>query len=199
MGKRKGDHPKRLGPAARRRQVLAAAAGLFRRKGYRVVTVEVIAEAAGVKPEALAREFPAKADVLAALYAEFQAAFAGPADTPDPVGHLAGLPDRFRKAAKTHAGAVAAVFEVLAQPADEANLIAGCLRSSEAAIADAIRAGQRAGVVRRTLDPATAARDWLRYLFGSELLKATDPPAAAEEHPPPPADVLVHGLLKTDV
>jgi AcrR family transcriptional regulator len=200
MAKQKGDHPKRVGPAARRRLVLAAAAGLFRRKGYRTVTVDHIAEAAGVKPELLAKQFAAKADVLAALYAEFHAAaFAPPAaEPPDPAGHLAVLPDRFRKAVKAHAGTVAAVFELLAQPADDAELITGCLRSSEAALADAIRAGQAAGVVRRTLDPATAARDWLRYLFGLELLKPTDPPPTAEEHPPV-ADVLVHGLLKTDI
>ena len=57
MAKPKGDHPKRVGPAARRRLVLAAAAGLFRRRGYRAVTVEQIAEAAGVKPELLAKWF----------------------------------------------------------------------------------------------------------------------------------------------
>jgi AcrR family transcriptional regulator len=201
MAKPKGDHPKRVGPAARRRLVLTAAAGLFRRKGYRAVTVELIAEAAGVKPELLEKQFPAKGDVLSALYAEFHAAaFAPPAAEPaDPAGHLAVLPDRFRKAVKAHAGVVAAVFELLAQPADDADLIAGCLRSSEVVVADAIRAGQAAGVVRRTLDPATAARDWLRYLFGLELLRPTDPPATAEQHPSPVADVLVHGLLKTDI
>jgi AcrR family transcriptional regulator len=200
MGKRKADLPKRVGPAARRRQVLTAAAALFRRKGYRAITVELIAETTGVKSEVLTRVFPAKADVLSALYAEFHAAaFAGPAEPPDPAAHLAALPDRFRKAAKAHAGVLAAMLELLAQPADDVDLIAGCLGSSEVAIAEAIRAGQRAGVVRRTLDPATAARDWLRYLFGSELLKPTDPPPTAEVHPSPAADVLVHGLLKTDI
>lgn len=199
--KQPGDGRKRVTPAARRRQLLDAAAGLFRRKGYLAVAADQIAEAAGVKPETLARHFPTKADVLTALYAEFHAAaFAPPAaDPPDPAGQLASLPDRFRKAAKAHAGVVAAVFEVLTQQADDAPVVAEGLRQSKAAVAEVIRAGQAAGVVRRALDPGTAARDWLRYLFGLELLRPADPPAAGDGDPPPAADMLVHGLLKTDV
>jgi AcrR family transcriptional regulator len=189
-----------VSPAARRRQLLDAAAGLFRRKGYLTITTDQIAEAAGTKPDVSAKYFPTKAAVLAALYAEFHAAaFARPAaDPPDPAAQLAGLPERFRKAAKAHSGVVAAVFEVLTQQAEDTVAVTDAIRQSEAAVADTIRAGQAAGVVRRALDPVTAARDWLRYLFGLELLRPTDPPTAGDD-PPPAADMIVHGLLKTDV
>ena len=107
------------------------------------------------------------------------------------------MPERFRKAAKAHAPVVTTVLQILSgsweQPDFDA--VVDGLKQSEAAVADLIRAGQAAGVVRRALDPPTAARDWLRYLFGLELLR----PAEADDHPPPDADVLVHGLMKTDV
>ncbi len=163
--------------------LLAAAAGLIRRKGFLTVTHDELAAAAGVTPAALAKHFPEKDAVLAALYAAFHAAaFAPPAD---PVL----LPDRFRKAAKKHAAAFAAVVEVLATGADVPAVTNG-LGESTAAVAESIRAAQAAGRARRGLDAEAAARDWLRYLFGAELLKDADPPAA---------DLLLRGLLKTDI
>lgn len=199
----KGDGRKRITPAARRRQLLDAAAAVFRRKGYAGATADQVAAQAGVRSDTLAKHFPSKAALLAALYDEFHAAaFVPPADDLDPVAHLADLPARFAAAVKAYPPVPAAVVQILCGAAEpeETDVVAAGLAKSESAVADMIRAGQAAGVVRRALDPPTAARDWLRYLFGRELLRPTDaPPPAADDHAPPPGDVLVHGLLKTDV
>jgi AcrR family transcriptional regulator len=193
-----GDGPKKkVTPAARRRQLLDAAAALVRKRGYAGLTPEDVAAAAGVKAETLARHFPSKAALLAGLYAEFHAAaFVPPADDLDPVAHLSDLPARFAAAAKAHPGVVPAVVGVLSCEADAADreAVRAGLQRSEDSLAAQVRAGQAAGVVRRTLDPAAAARDWLRFLFGGELLRSVDP--ATDDRP---AELLFHGLMKTDV
>ncbi len=192
-------------PAERRRQILAAARSLFRSRGYDQTTPEAVAEAAGVKVVTVTKHFPTKPDLFAGLYEELHAAaFTEPEEGPgaDALPFWLALPARFEKAAKTYRDVVGLVLNGLAEASDPdltAAIGAGLSRTADALV-ELIRAGQRAGVVRRSIDPARAAWEWVRWLFGGLLLKPTDAePAPDDDLPPQPADCLLHGLLKTDV
>jgi AcrR family transcriptional regulator len=195
----------RLTPAVRRRQILAAARGLFRARGYAETTPEAVAEAAGVKLGTVLKHFPTRPDLFAGLYDELHAAaFSPPEDGPgaDTLTFWLALPDRFEKAARAYRDVVGLVLKGLAGAGDPgltAAIRAGLGRSA-AALAGLIRAGQRAGVVRRSVDPTLAAWEWVRWLFGGLLLKpVAAEPTPDDDLPPQPADCLLHGLLKTDV
>jgi AcrR family transcriptional regulator len=58
---------RRLDPALRRRQILDAAAQLLVERGYRGVSIQDIADRAGLTKAGVRHHFPAKADVLLAL------------------------------------------------------------------------------------------------------------------------------------
>ncbi len=192
--------------AERRRLVVAAARGQFRARGYPDATLDAIAEAAGLKPATVAKLFPDKPAVLAAVVDEFHAAaFVPVPDTPgaDGMPFWLGLVDRFEKAAKGHREAVGLVLRALAGGLDPVATAAAVASLSRAGVtlAGLIRAGQAGGVVRRGVDPSRAAWEWLRALYGGLLLRPAEPaPAAADDDlPPQPADCLLHGTLKTDV
>jgi AcrR family transcriptional regulator len=195
----------RVTPTERRRQILAAARSQFRSRGYEATTHESIAESAGVKLASVQKHFPAKTDLFAGLYEEFHTAAFTPLEdgpSPDAISFWLGLPARFDKVARSYRDVVGLVVEGLAENRDE-DLVAaigtGLGRTADALV-DLIRTGQGAGVVRRAVDPSRAAWEWVRWLFGGLLLKPTDAkPAADDELPPQPADILLHGLLKTDV
>lgn len=200
------DDPKpRVTAAERRRQILVAARGLFRTRGYAETSPEAVAEAAGVKPSSVQKHFPAKTDLFAGLYAEFHAAaFTPPEAGPgaDAMPFWLGLPTRFDKVAKAYRDVVGLVLRGLAEATDPDLTVAigaGLGRTAEALVG-LIRTGQAAGVVRRSIDPTRAAWEWVRWLFGGLLLKPADAePAPDDDLPPQPADCLLHGLLKTDV
>lgn len=195
----------RVTPAERRKQILGAARSLFRSRGYAATTQEAVAESAGVKLTTITKHFPTKPDLFAGLYDELHAAaFTPPEAGPgaDALPFWLALPGRFEKAAKTYRDVVGLVLEGLAEATDAdltAAIGAGLSRTADALVG-LIRAGQRAGVVRRAVDPTRAAWEWVRWLFGGLLLKPTDAePAPDDDLPPQPADCLLHGLLKTDV
>jgi AcrR family transcriptional regulator len=58
---------RRLAPADRRREILDAAAGLFAEHGYRAVSIQDIADRAGLAKAGVRHHFPAKSDVVIAL------------------------------------------------------------------------------------------------------------------------------------
>lgn len=58
---------RRLSPEARRREILDAAAELLAEEGYRSVSIQAIADRAGLAKAGVRHHFPAKADVLIAL------------------------------------------------------------------------------------------------------------------------------------
>jgi AcrR family transcriptional regulator len=195
----------RVTKAERRRQILAAARPLFRTRGFAGITLEAVAESAGVKLASVQKHFPTTADLFAGLYADFHAA-AFPAELTGPgadsLQFWLGLPERFDKVAKTYRDVVALVLRGLAEAgdADLTTAIGNSLGRTAEELVGLIRKGQAAGVVRRTIDPTRAAWEWVRWLFGGLLLKPTDAePAPDDDLPPQPADCLLHGLLKTDV
>ena len=104
---------------------------------------------------------------------------------------------------KTYRDLVGLVVRGLAEAADPelTEAIGAGLGRTADALVGLIREGQRAGMVRRGVDPTRAAWEWVRWLFGGLLLKPTDagPAPADDDLPPQPADCLLHGLLKTDV
>jgi AcrR family transcriptional regulator len=202
---RKPDRP-RPTRAEKRQQILAAARALFRSRGYAETTPEAVAEAAGVKPATVAKHFPNKADLFAGLYDQFHAAAFDPQETgpqPDSMQFWLHLPGRFDKVAKTYRDLVGLVVRGLAEAADPelTEVIGASLSRTADALMGLIREGQRAGMVRRGVDPTRAAWEWVRWLFGGLLLKPTDAEPAPQDDdvPPQPADILLHGLLKTDV
>ena len=202
---RKSDRAKPT-PAGKRQAILAAARSLFRTRGYAETTPEAVAEAAGVKPATVAKHFPNKADLFAGLYDQFHAAAFDPAEAgphPDAIQFWLNLPGRFDKVAKTYRDVVGLVVRGLAEAADPelTEAIGAGLSRTADALVGLIREGQRAGMVRRGVDPTRAAWEWVRWLFGGLLLKPTDaePARQDDDFPPQPADILLHGLLKTDV
>jgi AcrR family transcriptional regulator len=193
-------------PAEKRHAVLAAARALFRSCGYAETTPEAVAEAAGVKAATVAKHFPNKADLFAGLYDQFHAAAFDPTASgpqPDALQFWLNLPDRFDKVAKTYRDLVGLVVRGLAEATDPelTEAIGSALGRTADALVGLIRAGQQAGMVRRGVDPTRAAWEWVRWLFGGLLLKPTDaePAPPDDDLPPQPADILLHGLLKTDV
>src|SRR4051812_34806887 len=230
--KQPGDRPKPT-RAERRQHILAAARTLFRTRGYAETTPEAVAEAAGVKPATVARHFPNKADLFAGLYDQFHAAAFDPAEAgpqPDALQFWLNLPGRFDKVAKTYRDLVGLVVRGLAEAADPelTEAIGAGLGRTADALVGLIRAGQRAGMVRRGVDPTRAAgaavggvggggggAGWARGggappgggggwgggLSGALLRKprAGERPPPDDALPPQPADILLHGLLKTDV
>jgi AcrR family transcriptional regulator len=195
----------RATPSGRRDRILAAARALFCTRGYAGTTPEAVAEAAKVKPATLARHFPRKADLFAGLYDQFHAAAFEPPDGtpgPDSLAFWLALPDRFDRVAEEYRDVVGLVLRgpAEADPNLTAAIGAGLGRTADALVG-LIRAGQAAGMVRRGIDPARAAWEWVRWLFGGLLLRPADagPAPPDDDLPPQPADCLLHGLLKTDV
>ncbi|TDD81676.1 TetR/AcrR family transcriptional regulator [Actinomadura rubrisoli] len=142
-----GAPPHGTRPRNRRELIIAAAADLFHRNGYRQVSVSDVAGAVNVRPSALYRHFPGKARLLAVVVlAELQPFRDVVADRP-----LDGmLPDLVRAALDHPRLGVLWQREARALPADEHAMIRDELDALNGHLASALLAA------RPALDPSDA-------------------------------------------
>jgi AcrR family transcriptional regulator len=192
----------------RRRKIITAAKKLFAASGYAPVTVDDIASAAGVTPAQFARSFDGKAALLQVICDELlETSFHPPAadgedSPPDPLAQLLGLVESFLKAARARPAELRVLLGLLDGGAEEDAMavVGGFLASVASAVEDVIREGQQAGVFRRSPDPSAAAREATRHLIGYAILAPFEGFAPADGEPPAQViDLLLHGLIKTDV
>ena len=165
--------------AARRDQIIAAAAGCFARTGYHATTMADIAEAAGVSKGTPYLYFPGKEALFIALYEEWDCGLAARVDAA-----VAGLaePGRHSPRAVLQAVASAIAAHVLDNPqtcrvlmeattlAAYEPAIAAKVQAANAATRDQLtglfQAGVAAGEWPAGADPAVRARLFTAGLYG---------------------------------
>lgn len=190
--------------ATRRRRteqrVLTAARALFESPGYAEVTVEQIAEAAGVGAATIYNRFGSKAGVGAVLFRDEIARLGAAAerdarkDTPT----AKALPRHFTRLAETVAKnreLAAASFRVALEPGMGAGLAGeedGTPPSLAAPLEVLLRAGQERGEVRPGIDVAEAA-EASTNLF--HVMRITRPDVPARTTARSVSELLLNGLL----
>lgn len=187
----------------RKRQLLDQAKALIAAEGFRAATPERLAAAAEVTSGRFARHFPDQSALLRAVLDDLRAdTFPTPdpkALPPDPAGQLQALIDGYLAAARAPTVGFKVLLRALVELDDadrRAELTAVLLECTEPLVR-LLQTGQQAGVFRR-LDAQVAAWELLQAVLGFALTGPRDVPAT-EGDPAPPMDMLLHGLLKTDV
>jgi AcrR family transcriptional regulator len=146
--------------AARRDQIIAAAAECFARSGYHVTTMADIAEAAGVSKGTPYLYFPSKEALFIALYEEWDCGLAARAGAA-----VGGLPETARRSPRAVLAAVASAVaaHVTANPRTCRVLMeATTLAAYEPAIAAKVQAANAANLDQLTglFKAGIAAREW---------------------------------------
>lgn len=148
---------------ARRQEILDAAQACFIQKGFHATTMAEICAAASISPGGLYRYFRSKEAIIAAM-AEDERQMAADAlqevaESDDFLGSLANMVDKFVEsyADPGHAALAAELMaEALRNPDFAAAARESQLRLRED-VANMLRAGQAAGHVEASLDPAQTA------------------------------------------
>lgn len=170
---------------ARRRQVLTAAHRCFARHGFHVTTMQDVADEAGLSAGALYRYFGGKEALIEALADWGREVEREALDALQPGGGAEALArvvgDMLRPLATDSPETEATLRldvrlwgEALDQPAILRLFRAQCA-ALKGPIADFLRSEQKAGRVRRDLDPQAAADAVFALLAGLELQKALAP------------------------
>ena len=163
--------------AATRQALLDAALIVFSQKGYAAASLEAIAEHAGVSRGAIYWHFHSKAELYNTLVEETSAQTEGVIQRAiaEGVGLLEtnrlvmiGLLILLEENATYRAVQELVLFktEVTSELEEGIRIKAAALRTTEARIAESLRAGIAAGVVRADLDPVIGARAALTYING---------------------------------
>ena len=161
----------RLDSDARREQLLASGARLLGRRAYDEVSIEEIAEAAGVSKGLLYHYFPTKNDfVLAALERGQRELAELTAPDPDlpPTEQLSASLDRFLEFVEEHEVAYSAIFRSRggSDPEIQAALEAGRQQRMDAVL-DSLVAWEAAPTdVERTPAMETAVQGWFFFVEG---------------------------------
>jgi len=194
----------RAGRGATRRFFIDCARPLFADFGYASVSIEQIAEKAGVPRSKLTRAFADKADLLRAIGEEWLAGLfpetAAPDHTPiDVVNQLLGFSDRFARFLKVDTATARIIISGLAENVEdeEAVILHELLEQAIERLQPIIVEGQQSGVIRRDIDPRQTAGDWLRFFLGAALLPLGE--VKEGDINTLPIETLLHGVLKTDV
>lgn len=172
MGERK--QGRRLRTEQRREQLLASGAELLGRRPYDEVSIEEIADAAGVSKSLLYHYFPTKTDFLLAALERGQGELAG-LTAPDPElppgEQLSASLDRFLDFVEEHEAAYTAIFRSRgsADPTIQAALDEGRQRRMDELI-DSLESWEGApALVRRSAALETAVQGWFFFLEGAVL------------------------------
>ncbi|MES1158405.1 MAG: helix-turn-helix domain-containing protein [Terricaulis silvestris] len=160
----------------RRREILEAAMGCFRRRGFHQATMQEICAEAGISPGALYRYFDSKSAIIAAIAEDECRAFG---DLLARTQRHGGLVDAlcllacnfFRHAAEDGA-LIADLFAEAARDAVLSRTLALSDAESVAQAAAAIRAAQARGEVDPSLDPVEAANTLFATMSGIGLRRA---------------------------
>jgi AcrR family transcriptional regulator len=146
--------------AARRDQIIAAAAGRFARAGYHATTMADIAEAAGVSKGTPYLYFPSKEALFIALYEEWDCGLSARANAA-----VGGLAEPARQSPRTVLAAVASAIaaHVLDNPQTCRVLMeASTLAAYEPAIAAKVKAANAGNLEQLTglFEAGVAAGEW---------------------------------------
>jgi TetR/AcrR family transcriptional regulator, repressor for uid operon len=146
----------------RRREIVEAAMGCFRKRGFHQASMHEICAAAGISAGALYRYFPSKADIILAIAEEEQRATEALMDSiaagADITETLVGIAREVVSRCGANQPLAADVLaEAMRDPA-LAKRFAEHVLDMQVRLARAIAAGQRHGSVERSIDPETAAR-----------------------------------------
>jgi AcrR family transcriptional regulator len=153
----------------RRDHILAAAAEIFRRRGFHAARTEEICAAAGVSPGTLFRHFKDKDAIIAAVVEAQTEVYVGLVEQAFSVDGLRAMLEMDGRALarylKPEAGGLSSDswLELARNPA-LLPLARESDRRIRKAIASGVRGAQAAGVVRTSLEPAAAA-EMLNALF----------------------------------
>lgn len=170
----------------RRRQIMDAAIGCFRRRGFHQATMAEICAEADISAGALYRYFASKAEIIAAIAedkrSEGDATFARTAEREGLIEALALLARTFFD--KFAEGDGALIAEIISESLRD-DAIAAQLqeidRRSVAVLREAIRAAQERGEADRSLDAGMAAETLFAAIEGIGLRRAFQRSTAAEE------------------
>lgn len=161
--------------ARRRAQILDAALGCFRRRGFHQATMQEICAEAGLSPGALYRYFPSKTDIIAAI-AEEEGRMAEPVFTAIGAGAdvVDGLTDFARQLLQRFAtvddGPLFA--EVMAEAIRDPALARRCIEAQspfKARLTELVDQARRDGRVGTGVDPEQAARVVVAMIDGFGL------------------------------
>lgn len=153
----------------RREEILAAAAGVFQRKGFHATRTEEICAAAEVSPGTLFRHFKDKDEIIAAVVETQTAVYVRLVETAFSAEGMRALlemdaPTLARYLAPEAGGLSSESWLELARNPALHPFAREADKRIRKAIASGVRAAQAAGVVRPTLDAAEAA-EMLNALF----------------------------------
>ncbi|MFE5326802.1 TetR/AcrR family transcriptional regulator [Embleya sp. NPDC056575] len=176
--------------AAKRRQILEAAAACFGEKGFHGTRTADICARAGMSPGNVFHYFPSKHAIIVALIenegAETADYLAELAEAKDPLAALLGLIDTVVGLAADPAFAGLTLDTAAEAQRDEhiAGLLAHNDRRLRAGVADLLRRAAAAGQIDDTLDPVAAAT-WIAALIDGVFARvATDPDFAPRDQAP---------------
>ena len=145
---------------ANRERLLAAAVSALAERGIDV-EIREIAERAGLSVGALYRHFPSKEDLIAAVFGEaiteFERLVTAALACPDPLAGLRGLIRDGLAVAERYGEPMGAVLEGRVNAGRQPHIAQSRRALLRQQIAEVIRRGVEAGVLRSALDPEVAA------------------------------------------
>ncbi len=192
---------------SKRERILRAALEVCRVRGVAAATMDEVAARAGVSKGTLYRFFESKEDLfLAALLASYEEALrsvdAGGAPAREPRQRVAAHLDALCRLLATMGPRMNVHYQawgLVASAPDFQRRLHGFLRdchgARDAELAQLIREGQRAGVLRRDLDPALLTLTLSSLVAGLLYRASFDPETATPEALRACFDAVVPGLL----
>jgi len=146
----------------RRREIVEAAMGCFRRRGFHQASMQEICAAAGMSPGALYRYFPSKSDIILAIaevhHRDAEDLIAGIANGADVTENLVALVrDVVGRCGEDQPLTADVLAEAMRDP-ELARRFSDHVQHKQRRLGAAIAAGQRRGSVEAGIDPDTAAR-----------------------------------------
>ncbi|MEU6780343.1 TetR/AcrR family transcriptional regulator [Nonomuraea angiospora] len=165
----------------RRAEIIAVAAEMFARDGFRGTSLPAVAARAGISEPGLLHHFGSKAGLLLAVIERRDLdseAFAMELLGMEPSGRLRAMPE-FARRNKERAG-LAKLFTVLVAESLEPGApghrhFVERYRAMRAIVADSIRSAQAAGLARQDIDPAAKAAEIIATLDGLQTQWLLDP------------------------
>lgn len=182
---------------ARRQRILAAAAELYARNAYHAVTMDDVAEAAGVGKATLYRYFPSKDDLYIAIFDEALTLLTARLEAIATEGctgirALTRLVEILVPAFREHMPSFRALGEghvLLAER--KRRLFTDRRQQITGLVEQVLRDGVAAGLLRR-IDPALTAHLVIGMTWSAVLIQ---PPPPAEDLAAGIADMLLHGAI----
>ena len=154
--------------AAKRQQILQAAAVVFGRNGYDAATTSAICKEAGIGSGTLFHYFGDKRSLMMALFGDDiteTSEYLGALDRTDPNRALWQVIERMTAdlSSPLVTGLMAAAMQLALRDDEFAALAEAGDHATRVALADLISAGRSRGVFRDSLDPSRAAR-WIHAI-----------------------------------